>query len=268
MYLPALARGEHIAAHSVTEPSGGSDIQDLKTAAERVDGGWRITGSKRCITCASAATLHVVYARTGPQSLSCFLVEAQTPGISVEPLASCGLVGCGLGAVRFDNVFVPGENMVGKPGAGGALFQGSIERERACIWGFVVGAMRRDLEQAVEYANSREIGGAPIASRQAVAHRIADMKVRLDTSRLLLYRAAEAKAAGQRIPLEAAAAKLYISESFVENSITLVRTFGGSGYLAETGVEQSVRDALGGLLFSGTNDIQRNIIAAYLGLKV
>jgi alkylation response protein AidB-like acyl-CoA dehydrogenase len=137
------------------------------------------------------------------------------------------------------------------------LFQGAIERERACIFGFVLGAMQKELELAVDYANHRVVGGKAIAGHQAVSHRIADMKVRLDASRLLLYRAAALKTQGKRAP----------SESAVANSLDLIRIHGGKGYLIETGIECFHRDALGTLIFSGTSDIQRNIIAAQLGLR-
>lgn len=265
-YLPELASGRWVAAHGVTEPTGGSDIQSLQTTAERTQDGWRLNGIKHCITCAASASLHVIYARSGENALSCFLVEAGTPGVSAKPLQSCGLVGCGLGTVHLKDVLVPDENLLGQPGAGGALVQGSIERERACIWGFVVGAMQRDLDRAIDYAKSRHVGGKPISTRQAISHRIADMKLRLYVSRLLLYHVTMLKAANKRTPMEAALAKLYISESFVENSLGLLRVYGGNGYLFEGGVERSVRDALGGILFSGTNDVQRNIVASCLGL--
>ncbi len=147
------------------------------------------------------------------------------------------------------------------------LFQGAIERERACIFGFVLGAMQKELELAVNYANQRVVGGKAIAGYQAVSHRIADMKVRLDISRLLLYQAAALKAQDKRAPSESAVAKLFISESFVQNSLDLIRIHGGNGFLMENGIESFLRDALGTIIFSGTSDIQRNIIAAQLGVR-
>lgn len=266
-YLPKLASGQWVAAHGVTEPNSGSDISDIQTTASADASGWVIDGTKQCITCGTAADLHVVYARNEGNGLACFLIDPDTPGVTVRAMEPVGLRGCGLANVIYNNVKVPAENVLGQVGAGRAIFQGSIERERACIFGFAVGAMQRGLDEAVEYANSRVIGGSPIAVHQAVSHRIADMKIRLEVSRLLLYRVAALKARGKRAPVEAATAKLYISESFVENSIALLRVFGGKGYTREGGVEQFVRDALGGLVLSGTNDIQRNIIARFIGLK-
>ena len=269
-YLRKLATGEWVGAHGVTEPQAGSDLTGITTRAAADGGDWVITGVKRYTTGGAGADLHVVYARMNEPDrfrLSCFLVEAGTPGLSVRPLPAAGLAGSGLSEVTYDNVRVPGRNMLGKPGAGAMLFQGSIERERACIFGATLGAMEREIELAVAYANERHVGGKAIAGHQAVAHRIADMKVRLDAARLLLYRVTALKAAGKRAPMEAAVAKLFISDAFVASSLDLIRIHGGNGFVAEGGVEGYLRDSLGGIIFSGTNDIQRNIIAGCLGLR-
>jgi alkylation response protein AidB-like acyl-CoA dehydrogenase len=266
-FLPKLASGEWIAAHAVTEPGGGSSIASLATGARRAGDDWIVDGVKHCITCGAAADMHVVYARTGAERLSCFLIEPGTPGITSEPMESAGLAGCGLARIAYEGVRVPQANMLGREGAGSMLFQSAIERERACIMAFALGTMERELESAVRHANERVVGGATIASRQAVAHRIADMKLRLESSRSLLYRATSLKAEGKRAPLEAAMAKLHVSECFLQNSIDLVRIHGGIGYSTADGPAQLVADALGGLLFSGTNDIQRNVIAQLIGLN-
>jgi alkylation response protein AidB-like acyl-CoA dehydrogenase len=266
-WLPRLVRGEWVAAHGVTEPAGGSDVSSLTTRAQPSADGWVIEGVKHCITCGAVADLHVVYARTAGGSLGCFVIEPGATGVTMRPLHPAGLHGCGLGQITFDKVHVPPGNVLGKPEAGSTLFQGAIERERACIWGFVLGAMQRELEMAVEHANGRVVGGRPIGQHQAVAHRIADMRVRLEVSRLVLYHATSLKSQGRRAPLEAALAKLVLSESFLNNSLDLVRLHGGNGYLAEGGVEQFFRDALGGVLFSGTNDVLRSVIAAHAGVN-
>jgi len=269
-YLRKLATGEWVGAHGVTEPQAGSDLSGITTTAVADGPDWIVTGVKRYTTCGAGADLHVVYARMDDPErfrLSCFLIEAGTPGLSVRPLPAAGLAGSGLSEVTYETVRVPGRNMLGKPGAGAMLFQGSIERERACIFGATLGAMEREIELAVAYANERRVGGRPIAGHQAVAHRIADMKVRLDAARLLLYRVTALKAAGKRAPMEAAVAKLFISDAFVANSLDLIRIHGGNGFVTEGGVEGFLRDSLGGIIFSGTNDIQRNIIAASLGLR-
>ncbi len=269
-FLRKLATGEWVAAHSVTEPEGGSDLGSMKTVARKDGACWILNGRKKYTTCGAGADLHVVYARMDDPEryrLSCFLVEPGTPGMDVRPLPASGLHGSGLSEVTYEDVRIPEANILGRPGAGGMLFQGSIERERACIFGFVLGAMEKELELAVDYANQRVVGGKAIASHQAVSHRIADMKVRLEIARLLLYQVTALKSANRRAPSEAAVAKLFISESFVENSLDLIRIHGGNGFLVENGIEGFLRDALGTIIFSGTNDIQRNIIAAQLGVR-
>jgi alkylation response protein AidB-like acyl-CoA dehydrogenase len=269
-YLRKLATGEWVGAHSVTEPQAGSDLGGIATTA-RPDGDFYIlNGTKRYTTCGAGADLHVVYARMDDPArfrLSCFLLEPGTPGMTVRSLPAVGLAGSGLSEVTYENVRVPASNMLGKPGAGAMLFQGSIERERACIFGATLGAMERELELAVEYANQRVVGGKPIAGHQAISHRIADMKVRLEISRLLLYQVTHLKSQNKRAPLEAAIAKLVVSESFLANSLDLIRVHGGNGFVNEGGVESFLRDSLGGIIYSGTNDIQRNIIAGCIGLR-
>lgn len=269
-FLRKLVTGEWVAAHSVTEPDGGSDLGKMMTIARKEGSRWVINGKKKYATCGAGADLHVVYAKMDDPEryrLSCFLIEPGTPGMTVRPLPASGLHGSGLSEVTYENVTVSDENILGKPGSGAMVFQGSIERERACIFGFVLGAMQKEMEIAVEYANKRVVGGNPIAAYQAVSHRIADMKVRLDASRLLLYHVTALKTAGKRAPSEAAVAKLFISESFLQNSLDLIRIHGGNGFLMENGIESFLRDALGTIIFSGTSDIQRNIIASQLGVR-
>lgn len=269
-YLRKLATGEWVGAHSVTEPQAGSDLMSFTTTATPQGDHYIINGKKRYTTCGAGADFHVVYARMDDPTryrLTCFLIEPGTSGMTVRPLPAVGLVGSGLSEVTYENVKVPAANVLGKAGAGSALFQGSIERERACIFGMTLGAMERELEQCIAYANSREVSGKKIAGYQSISNRIADMKVRLEASRLLLYHVTALKSAGKRAPIEAAIAKLFVSDSFVASSLDAIRIHGGNGFVNEGGVESYLRDSLGGIIFSGTNDIQRNIIAAALGLR-
>ena len=186
----------------------------------------------------------------------------------MTPLHPLGLVGCGLGSVTYDRVQVPSENLLGQPGAGQMLFQGSIERERACIFGFAIGAMQRQLDEAVAFANGRVVGGTAIAIHQAISHRISNMALRLEVARRLLYQMTALKASGKRMPSEAAITKIFISEAFIQSSMDALHIRGGSGYTREGGVEQALRDALGGTLYSGTNDVLRNLVAMHAGLNI
>jgi hypothetical protein len=167
----------------------------------------------------------------------------------------------------FDGCEVSSDAMLGRPGNGMTIFNHSIDWERACILASAVGTMQRQVEESVEYANERQQFGRPIGEFQAVSHRIADMQVRVEAARMLLYRAGWAKVQGERAPAMASAvAKLYISEAWVQNSLDALQVRGGSGYMTESGIERDVRDALGSRIYSGTSDIQRNIIASRLGL--
>lgn len=156
--------------------------------------------------------------------------------------------------------------MLGQPGSGVSIFTSSMEWERSFIFASHVGSMQRQLDESVAYARQRVQFGKPIGSFQSVSNRIADMKVRLDAARLLLYRAAWLKDQDAPATMEAAVAKLFLSEAFVESSLDAVRTHGGKGYLTEHEVERDLRDSVGGLIYSGTSDIQRQVIARLLGL--
>jgi alkylation response protein AidB-like acyl-CoA dehydrogenase len=141
-----------------------------------------------------------------------------------------------------------------------------MEWERACILGSHIGAMERQLEKTIGYARNRQQFGQPIGQFQSVANRIVDMKVRLETAQLLLYKVAWLKSQNKPAVMEAAMAKLYLAEAFVQSGLDAVRTFGGWGYASEFEIERDLRDAIGGISYSGTSDIQRNIIARFLGL--
>jgi alkylation response protein AidB-like acyl-CoA dehydrogenase len=156
--------------------------------------------------------------------------------------------------------------VLGSVGGGGPIFNQSMEWERACLVAAHVGAMERLLDTAVDYAKTRKSFGRRIGENQAVSHRIADMKVRLEASRLLAYRAASRLETSKAVGLDAAIAKSFASEALVQTAFDLVRTLGGYGIMTEYGAERALRDSVAGVLYSGTNDMQRNIIARWLGL--
>jgi alkylation response protein AidB-like acyl-CoA dehydrogenase len=141
-----------------------------------------------------------------------------------------------------------------------------MEWERGCILANCLGVMRRQLEQVIQHAQSRKQFGKPIGKYQSVANRIVDMKLRLDTCRPLVYRIGHLKAQGKSAEMEAALAKLYVSECYVKSSLDAIQIFGGYGYMTEQEIERDLRDAVGSTLYSGTSEIQRNIVARCLGL--
>jgi alkylation response protein AidB-like acyl-CoA dehydrogenase len=270
-YLPGLCNGDLIGMHGMSEPDSGSDAYSLRTRAERRDGGYVLNGSKMFVTNAPVADLAVIFATVDPAKgmwgITGFLVERGTPGLTVSrDLQKMGLRTAPMGEVILEDCLVPEENRLGAEGIGTRIFNHSMEWERACILGSHVGAMERQLEDCIRYARERYQFGQPIGKFQSVANRIADMKVRLETARLILYRVAWQKKIGEPAPMDAALAKLYISESFVQSGLDAIRIHGGYGYMTEFEVERDLRDAIGGTLYSGTSDIQRNIIARLLGL--
>jgi alkylation response protein AidB-like acyl-CoA dehydrogenase len=270
-FLPGMCSGELIGAHGMTEPDSGSDAYSLRTRAERVSEGYRLNGTKMFVTNAPVADVALVFATVNPAKglggVTAFLVEKGTPGFRVgRDIEKMGLRTSPMGELILEDCVLPVESRLGAEGAGSAIFNSSMEWERSCILGSHIGAMERQLEDCIRYVRERRQFGQTIGKFQSVANRIADMQVRLETARLLLYKVAWLKQAGKPAVMEAAMAKLYLSESFVQSSLDAIRTHGGYGYMTELGVERDLRDAVGGTLYSGTSDIQRMIISRWLGL--
>ena len=171
-----------------------------------------------------------------------------------------------MGEITLDECLVPAENRLGPEGAGMAIFNSSMEWERSCLFASVVGAMRRQLEACVDYARSREQFGQPIGKFQGVSGKLADMYVRLEAARSLIYRVAWLKQQGRSAPAEAAAAKLFTSEAWVRSSQDAIQVHGAYGYMKEAGIERDLRDAVASTIYSGTSEIQRVVLARMLGL--
>lgn len=270
-YLPDLCNGDQIGAHGMTEPNTGSDAYNLKTRAERVDGGYILNGTKTFVTNAPVSDLSIVFATVDPGrgmwGITAFIVETGTPGFRISrSIEKMGLRTSPMGELILEDCYIPESSRLGPEGAGARIFNNSMEWERACILASNLGTMERQLEESIDYARERNQYGQPIGKYQSVANRIVDMKIRLETARLLLYKVAWLKKMNKPAIMEAAMAKLYLSECFVQSGLDAVRTFGGYGYTTEFEVERDLRDAIGGTLYSGTSDIQRNIIARLLGL--
>ncbi len=270
-YLPALCDGSKMAAHGMSEPNSGSDAFSLTTRAELRDDRYILNGSKTFVTNAPVSDIFVVFATTdrslGFAGLCAFILERDFPGFEVgEPIHKMGLRTSPMSELFFRDCEVPVENLLGRKGGGMALFNSAMEWERSCILASTVGSMERQLERSIVYARERKQYGQPIGKFQAVSHRIVDMKLRLDTARLLLYRLGWAMGKGKASALDAAIAKLHLSESFLQSSMDALQIHGGYGYMTEYELEREVRDAFGSRLYSGTSDIQRNIAARFLGL--
>ncbi len=196
-----------------------------------------------------------------------FLIDRDTPGLEVgSPLKKMGLRTSPMGEIFLDECEVPADALLGRRGMGMMVFNASMERERSLILSSSVGAMARTLDQTIAYVREREQFGQPISKFQAVANRVVDMRLRLETSRLLLYRLAWMIDQGMPVGVESALAKLHLAESYVHSSLDALQNHGGYGYMAEYDMERAVRDALGSRLYSGTSDIQRNLAARLMGL--
>lgn len=271
-YLPPLIRGEQRAAHAATEAAAGSDIFAMETAARRVAGGYRLSGTKRFITSAPDADFALVFARTDGESrqwgLSAFLVALDAAGVERgESVEKMGLEAVRFGELGFEDCFVAESQRLGNEGDGTAVFNASLDLERCFIMAPAVGVMRRELEAAVEHANHRRQRGRTLGSFQSVSNRLADMAVRLEISRLLLYHAAELKDRGRSTRRLSIVAKLVTSEAAFASSLDAVRNKGAQGFLAADSSAVSLRAAIGGLIYSGTSDVLRNMLAAQLGVE-
>jgi len=268
-WLPGLFDGSLIGAHGMSEPGSGSDAFSLTTSAAATDDGWVLNGSKIFVSNAPVADLFLVFATTdrtkGFGAVNAFVVERDTPGLTLgAPLHKLGLRTSPMSEVFLDDCVVPAANHLGRRGGGMPIFASSMERERSMILACTLGTMARDLDRCIEHARSRTQFGQPIGKFQAVSHRVVEMKLRLETARLLMYRLAWMIDNGRSVALESSLVKLHLSECFVASSLDAVRLFGGYGYMEEYGLSRDLRDAVGSALYSGTSDIQRNLAARHL----
>jgi alkylation response protein AidB-like acyl-CoA dehydrogenase len=270
-YLPGLCDGRSLAANGASEPEAGSDIFGMQTRAERRGEGWVLNGRKTWITAGPIADLFLCFAATDPSrgilGISAFLIERETPGFRVvREISKMGMRTVPMGELAFEDCALPAESLLGREGRGATIFNDALEWERGGILASALGTMRRQVERCIVHARTRKQFGQPIGKFQSVSNRVVDMTVRLETSRWMVYRYAWLSEQGEDATAAASMAKLHVSECFVQNSLDAVRVFGASGYTTESGLERELRDSVGGLIFSGTNDIQRNIIAQQLRL--
>lgn len=271
-YLPSLVDGSAKAAFCITEADSGSDTFAMSTTFAEVDGGFVLNGTKSYITMAPSADVFMVFATKdsslGQWGVTTFLVDADTAGLTVGPnRPKMGLRTTPFSDVTFDNVEIGADQVLGSVGSGAAIFSASMEIERAFVLAPQIGAMERQLDDTVAYTRERQQFGQPIGDFQAVSHRLAEMKLRHDNSRLQLYRAAALFALDQPSMEAAALAKIQSSEAAVASSMDALLTFGAKGYVTEFGVEQDLRNVAGGVVYGGTSDVQRNIVARGLGSR-
>ncbi|MGH3647263.1 MAG: acyl-CoA dehydrogenase family protein [Micromonosporaceae bacterium] len=265
-WLPGLADGTVIGAHAATEPGAGSDAAAIRTTAVKTGTGWALNGVKTFITNAPVAGLFLVTAVTEPDhgamGISGFLVPGDAPGLSVGPVVDkSGLRTALMAELRLTDCVVGPDALLGAPGAGMALFTAAMTAERAFILAPALGTLHRLAEQCMTYAKRRRQFGAPLSDFQAVSHRIADMRVRAQSGRLLAYWVAGLTDQRKIRPHHAAMVKLQLAESLLASALDAVRLHGGAGYTTDLELERMVRDAMGAQLYSGTSEIQRDLIA-------
>jgi hypothetical protein len=270
-YLPGLSNGMLIGANAMSEPNFGSDAFNLITTARKEGSKYILNGSKIFVTNAPVADLFTVYATVdksrGPHGVTGFLVEKNSPGLVIgRKIEKMGLRTSPMAEVFFEDCAVPEENRLGDEGGGSLVFSRSMTWERGCILASAVGSMQRILEACVRYAKTRKQSGQSIGKFQHVAGRIVDMKLRLETSRQLLYHSAWMRSCGKAGFLEAAMVKLHVSDCWIKSCEDAIQIHGGYGYTVEYEMERELRDAMGSRLYSGTSEIQKNLIASMLGL--
>ena len=266
---PLCGERPRLGALATTEPAAGSDAASIQTTATRADGGYVLRGQKSWISNGGVADYYVVFATVAPgtrsRGITAFVVEREDKGVTFgAPMRKMGQRAIVNAEMFLDDALVPEDRRLGDEGQGFYGLMGTFDRSRVVLGAAATGLARAALEYAVDYAKEREQFGKPIAEHQAVAFRLADMATRIDAARLLVWRAARMHDAGADVPMEAAMAKLFASETAMWCTWAAVQTLGGWGYSREYPVEKWMRDAKLEEIEEGTSEIQRLIISRRL----
>ncbi len=269
-WLPSLASGTAIGCFAMSEPDAGSDTGAISTIAEpQADGHYLINGTKAWATLSPVADVIIVFATTDPSKghwgIAGFILESSRVGIEIGATQrKMGMNSCPFAEVRFTDCVAGPDDLLGSLGAGGSIFSSAVEAERAFLYAAQMGSMERILNLSIERARRRHAYGRPIGSFQAISHKVAEMKLRHESARLLIYKAAELYDRGESMTMAGALAKLQTSEMAVQSALDSMRIHGAEGYTTAGPVEAELRDAIGGLAYSGTSEIARNLVARLL----
>lgn len=269
--LPVLAEGENIFAQAITESASGSNALELKSIASKNGDGYLINGAKTMISNGPIADQIIVFVTTNPQrkalgGISSFIIPGETEGLSVgKPLDKLGLRTLVNGEIFFDGCKVGKEALLGGEGQGAIIFQESMEWERILIPACLLGELERVWEASVAFAKERSSFGQSLMNYQAISHKIAAMRMNIELGKLSLYHSAGLKNEGRRATLETSITKLFISESLKQACLDALQIHGGYGYTTEYEIERDLRDSLASTIYSGTSEIQYNIIARLKG---
>jgi hypothetical protein len=268
-YLPKLCSGEWLGCFGLTEPDTGSDAANQKTRAKKTDSGWVINGAKMWISMANYAKVAMIFAQTDPElgykGLGCFLVDTDQPGFKPQPIEhKMGLHASDTGSIALEDVEVSDDALLGSIGDGFKVAMSSLDSGRYSVAAGCVGICQGCVEESVKYAKEREQFGKPIASFQLVQAMIADMVLKTDASRMLVWRAGFLKDKGRPNTTETSIAKLHATEAAVECANTAIQVHGGAGYVDDHPVERYFRDVRVTTLYEGTSQIQKLIIGRAL----
>jgi alkylation response protein AidB-like acyl-CoA dehydrogenase len=273
-WLPKLFSGDVRMAISISEPDAGSDVGAMRTSAKREGDNYVINGQKIWSTGAGARNAVInVYVRTDPaahyrQSLSLFLVDNDTPGLSLRKLDMLGRRCTGTYELTFNDVRVPADRLIGGENNGWNVLLSGLQVERVTSAAGNCGAAQAAVDLATQYAKDRKQFGRPIGAFQAIAHMLADMATEVEAARTLTWRAAWMVSTGQDALREITMAKLLSSETYVKVANMGMQIFGGFGYSMEFDMQRHYRDSRSATIAAGTSQIQRNLIANLMGLKV
>jgi butyryl-CoA dehydrogenase len=265
-WLPRLCAGEAFGCFGLTEPDAGSDAASLRTRAEKIDGGWRISGQKMWISLGNIAEVALIFAQTDPdkrhRGIASFLVPTSSDGFTTQEIhGKLGLRASDTAEISLDAVEVSDDALMGEVGDGFKVAMSALDSGRYSVASGCVGICEGCVQASVAYSKERKQFGVPLASFQLVQEMIADMIVRRDAARLLVRRAGYLKDAGRPSTAETSIAKLYATESAVECANLAIQVHGGSGYVDDYPVERYLRDARVTTLYEGTSQIQKLIIA-------
>jgi len=266
-YLPKLISGEHVGALAMSEAGAGSDVVSMKLKADRVDGGYRLNGTKFWITNGAYADTLVVYAKTGDGSrgITTFIIEKGDEGFSIgQKIDKVGMRGSPTSELVFNDCFIPDERVMGPENGGVAVLMSGLDYERTVLAGIQLGIMQACLDVVLPYIRDRKQFGTPIGSFQLMQAKIADMYVALNSARAYVYTVAKNCDAGNTTRFDAAGAILLASESAFKVAGEAVQALGGAGYTKDWPVERYMRDAKLLDIGAGTNEIRRMLIGREL----
>ncbi|MAF28790.1 MAG: acyl-CoA dehydrogenase [Croceicoccus sp.] len=268
-YLLKLVSGEHVGSLAMSEAGAGSDVVSMKLRADKVDGGWKLNGTKFWITNALYADVLVVYAKTepdaGPRGITTFLIEKDFDGFSIgQKIEKLGMRGSPTAELVFDDCFVPDENVMAGIGEGVKVLMSGLDYERVVLSGVQLGIMQACLDTVIPYLQERQQFGKPIGSFQLMQAKLADMYVALQSARSYSYLVAKACDAGQTTRFDAAGTILLASENAFRTANEAVQALGGAGYTLDWPVERYLRDAKLLDIGAGTNEIRRMLIGREL----